>query len=73
MMCLPSSIALVQDGESTAMNLKNGTIYANNTYEAQQMSFTSQKIPARSVIVSFTTKAGTFVSIVGTVDEVVNQ
>lgn len=71
--CLPTSIALVQDGESSLLNLRNGTIYLNYTDEDQPMTMSSQKIKAHSAIVSFTTKSGTYVNAVGRLDTVIKQ
>ena len=71
--CLPTSIALVQDGESSLLRLKTGTIYLNYTDQDQQLTMSSQKIKAHSAIVSFTTKSGTYVNAVGQLDQVVRQ
>ena len=69
--CYPKAIALVQDGEANALTVKSGTIYLNYTDDAQPMSFSSAKLPAHSVVVAFTTKAGMFVTLHGRIDQVV--
>ena len=71
--CLPTSAALVQEGESNALNLKNGTIYLNYTDSDQPMSRSTSKLPARSVLLALTTKNGTFISLRGRIDEVIKQ
>lgn len=73
MVCLPTSVVLVQDGESSPLALRNGTVYLNDTDQDQQLALSSQKIKAHSVMVSFTTKAGTFVNVVGQFDQVIRK
>ena len=72
-MCLPVSAALVQEGESSALNLKNGTIYLNYTGAAQPLSGSSAKLPANSVMLALTTKNGTFITLRGRLDQVIKQ
>lgn len=71
MVCLPSSAIVVQDGEANALDLTTGTVYLNDTDDAQPLLMTSQRIPAHGVMVSFTTKIGTYVNLTGTIDQVV--
>jgi hypothetical protein len=71
--CLPTTAALVQDGESQALNLRSGTIYLNTTDAPQQLTLSSAKIPANSVLVALTTKSGTFVTVRGQIDELIKQ
>lgn len=71
--CFPLTAALVQDGESRALNLKNGTIYLNYTGDAQQLSRSSAKLPANSVMLALTTQNGTFITLHGRLDQVVKQ
>jgi len=71
--CLPTSIALVQDGESSALRLRNGTIYLNYTDSDQPLTMSSRKIHAHSAMVSFTTRGGTYVNAVGRLDQVIRQ
>jgi hypothetical protein len=71
--CLPVTAALVQEGESTALNLKTGTIYLNYTDNAQPLSFSSAKIPADSVLVSLNLRNGTYINVRGKIDELIRQ
>jgi hypothetical protein len=71
--CYPQSVALIQNGKSRILDLKGGTIYLNYTAQAQPMRFSSAKLPARGVLMSFTTRAGTLVNAHGTLDQVVRQ
>jgi hypothetical protein len=73
MVCLPTAAALVQDGESSALNLKTGTIYFNTTGDAQQLSRSSSKLPANSILVALTLSDGTFINARGRIDEVIRQ
>jgi len=73
MICFPRSAALVQDGESRALNLKRGTIYFNETDDAQPMMFSSQKLPAHSVMLAMSLGDGTFIDVKGRIDEVVRE
>ncbi|HEX3671005.1 MAG TPA: hypothetical protein VHT92_04790 [Candidatus Cybelea sp.] len=71
--CLPTSAALVQEGDSNALDLKNGTIYLNYTDSAQPLSGSSAKLPAKSIMLALTTQNGTFISLHGRIDEVIRQ
>jgi len=71
--CLPIAAALVQEGESDALNLKNGTIYLNYSGAAQPLSRSSAKLPANSILVALTLKDGTFIEVRGKIDEVVER
>jgi hypothetical protein len=73
MVCLPIAAALVQEGESDALNLKNGTIYLNYSDAAQPLSRSSAKVPAKSILVSLTLNDGTFITARGKIDEVVER
>ena len=46
--CLPTSAALVQGGETNALNLKSGTIYLNYTDSAQPLSSRRQSFRRRA-------------------------
>ncbi len=69
--CLPTSAALVQEGESDALDLKTGTVYYNYTNAPQSLSHTSAKLPADSVMVSLSLRDGTYINVRGKIDEVV--
>jgi hypothetical protein len=71
MVCFPTAITLVQGGSSRPLELRNGTIYLNLTGEAQSLAFSTQKVPAHSMLLSFTTKRGTYVGVTGRIDKVV--
>lgn len=71
MVCFPTSITLVQGGESVPLDLRNGTIYLNLTDAARQLVLSTTKMPAQSMLLSFTTKRGTYVSVSGRIDKVV--
>jgi hypothetical protein len=73
MVCLPTAAALVQDGESDALNLKTGTVYFNYSGAAQPLSGSSAKVPANSVLISIALKDGTFISVRGRIDEVIEE
>jgi hypothetical protein len=71
--CLPISAALVQDGESSALALRRGTIYLNYTSTAQSMSFSSSKLPAKSILLALTLNDGTLINVHGRIDQVIEQ
>jgi hypothetical protein len=71
--CLPTSAALVQEGQSAALDLKTGTIYVNYTSASQSLSHTSMKLPANSVMVALKLGDGTYINVHGKIDEVVHQ
>ncbi len=71
--CLPTSAALVQEGESNALNLTRGTIYLNYTDSAQPLSRSSAKLPAHSILLALSTKNGTSINLRGRIDEVIKQ
>jgi hypothetical protein len=73
MVCLPTAAALVQEGESRALNLKSGTVYFNDTSDAQQLSRSSAKLPPHSVMLALTLRNGVFIDLRGKIDEVVRQ
>lgn len=71
--CYPTSAALVQDGESSALALKRGTIYLNYTDSAQPMSFSSAKLPSNSILLALTLNNGTLINVRGRIDQVIKQ
>jgi hypothetical protein len=71
--CLPTSAALVQDGESHALDLKTGTIYLNYTSVPQPLSRSSAKLAPNSVLLALSIKNGTVINLRGKLDEVVKQ
>lgn len=71
--CLPITAALVQEGESNALDLKSGTIYLNYTKAAQPLSRSSAKLPAESIMLALTTRNGTFITAHGRIDQVIKR
>jgi len=71
--CYPSAAALVQNGTSQALTLKSGTIYLNYTNDPQPLSGSSSKLSARGILLAFTTRAGTSVTLRGRIDEVIRE
>jgi hypothetical protein len=61
---------LYQHGQTLHVALASGTVWLNPTATAQPLSMSSAHIPAHGVLMSVNTKAGTYVSLAGTVDEV---
>lgn len=71
--CLPTLAALVQNGTTSALNLKNGTIYLNYTGAPQPLSRSSAKLAANSAMLALTLQNGTFINLSGRIDEVIKQ
>ena len=71
--CLPTTAALVQEGKSSALDLKSGTIYLNYTNTEQPMSNSSAKLPANSILLALSTKNGTFINVRGRIDQLIKQ
>ena len=71
--CLPITAALVQEGESQALSVKTGTIYLNYSDAAQTLSASSAKIPSHSIMVALTLRDGTFITVRGRIDQVVER
>lgn len=71
--CLPTLAALVQDGKTSALDLKTGTLYLNYTSDAQPLTRSSQKLPPKSAMLALTLRNGTFITMNGRLDQVVQQ
>jgi hypothetical protein len=71
MVCLPTSATLVQAGETRPLDFRSGTVYLNDTDDFQPMALTTAKVPPHSILLSFSTKRGTYVSVRGRIDKVV--
>jgi len=71
MVCFATSATLVQAGQTSPLDFKDGTVYVNTTGDSQQLSMSTTKVPPHSVLVSFTTKRGTYVSVSGRIDKTV--
>jgi len=70
LVCLPTGATLVQGGSVNPIRIRQGTVYANLTNEAQQLSLSTMHIPARSIVMALTTQKGTYVTLSGTIDKV---
>jgi hypothetical protein len=71
LVCFPTAAALVQDGESSALNLKSGTLYFNSTKAALPLSRSSTRLPANSIMATLALKDGTTINATGRIDEVI--
>lgn len=71
LVCLPNSAVLVQAGQTSVLQLRNGTLYVNLTSAAQPLPLSTAKVPAGGILLSFTTKHGTYVSLSGRIDKMV--
>lgn len=71
LVCFPTSATLVQSGKTEPLDLKTGTLYFNTTDDSQSIVLSSAKIPAHSMLLSLSTKRGTYASLNGRIDQVV--
>ena len=71
LVCFPTSATLVQAGKTSALDLKTGTLYLNLTDSPEQLVLSTTKVPAHSILFSFTTKRGTYINLNGRIDKVV--
>jgi len=71
MVCFATGATLVQAGQTSSLDFKHGTLYVNSTDDAQQLALSTAKVPAHGILLSFSTKIGTYVSLTGTIDKVV--
>jgi len=67
--CLPYDATLYQNGLKVRIQLASGTAWFNPTSSAQPLSYSSARIPAHGIMLSATSKRGTYFSVTGTVDE----
>ena len=67
--CTPYDATLEQAGKSVPIRLKSGTVWFNDTAQKQQLTYSSQELPPRGVLVSLRTMNGTYLSLTGTVDQ----
>ncbi|MBV8655450.1 MAG: hypothetical protein JO160_05345 [Candidatus Eremiobacteraeota bacterium] len=68
--CIPYDATLYQNGWKDRVMLRSGTVWLNPTADPQPLSHSSAKIAAHGVLLSVTSKHGTYVSLTGTIDEV---
>ncbi len=68
--CFPYDATLDQGGKTTHIVLQSGTVWVNPTSTRLALPSSSTQLPPRGVMLSMQTKAGTYVSLTGTADEV---
>jgi hypothetical protein len=71
LVCLATDATLTQLGKTTPLDFDRGTIYVNGTDTPQPLVLSTSKVPAHSVMLSLTTKRGTYVGLTGRIDEMV--
>jgi hypothetical protein len=71
MVCLATGATLIQAGETSPLDFKHGTVYLNDTDDYQSLVLSTTKVAPHSLLVSFTTKRGTYLSLNGRIDKVV--
>ncbi len=71
MVCFVTSATLVQAGKTSPLAFRIGTLYVNSTDAPQQLALSTKKVAPHSILLSFTTKRGTYVNLSGRIDEVV--
>lgn len=70
LVCFPTSVYLIQGSGPQKLDLTTGTVYVNMTDSKQPLRYTSAQLEPHSVMLSFSTKRGTYVSLSGTFDKV---
>ncbi len=73
MVCFATNATLVQSGSTSPLDFERGTIYINNTDSPQPLVLSTTKVPAHGILVSLTTKIGTYIGLTGRIDKVVPQ
>jgi hypothetical protein len=68
--CFPYDATLDQGGKMTHIALQSGTVWLNPTSTKLPLPNSSTQLPPHGVMLSMQTKAGTYVSLTGTVDEI---
>ena len=68
--CLPYDATLFQNGQKRRIALRSGSVWLNPTTSAQLLPDSSAQVQPHGVLISASSKAGTFFSLTGTVDEV---
>lgn len=71
LVCFVTSATLVQAGKVSPLDFKIGTLYVNLTDAPQPLALSTKKVAPESVLLSFTTKRGTYVNLNGRIDKVV--
>ena len=68
--CLPYDATLYQNGQKRHVPLKTGTVWLNPTKAYQPLTHSSTQVPPRGVMLAVETRAGTYVTLTGVVDEI---
>lgn len=68
--CLPYDATLFQNGEKKRITIVSGTVWLNPTMSKQLLPSSSAQIRPHGVLIAATSKAGTFISFAGTVDQI---
>lgn len=68
--CYPYDATLEQYGQSRHIALQSGTVWFNPSNSVQTLALSSTQLPPHGVLLTVQTKAGTYVSLSGVVDEV---
>ena len=71
MVCLLTSATLIQSNETTPLDFKSGTCYLNLTDDYLPLDLSTAKVPPHSILLTFTTDKGTWVTLNGRIDKVV--
>ncbi len=66
--CLLTHMVLTQGGKTAPLDFDTGTIYANLTNEKLNLPLSSQTLPPGGIVMALKTKAGTYISMNGTID-----
>jgi hypothetical protein len=69
--CALTDASYTQTGEAPRpLSLAMGTLYANLTADPHQLPFSSQVVGPNGIVLSMRTVKGTYISVLGTLDEV---
>ena len=66
--CYPSRVTLTQGGATRDLDFDYGTIYANTTTEDVKLPASTQGVPPNGIVMALRSKAGTYLTMVGTMD-----
>jgi hypothetical protein len=66
--CIPYDATLFQNGLKMHIFVQSGTVWLNPTTSNQPLALSSAQLPPHGVLLSLHTRAGTYVSLTGTVD-----
>ncbi len=70
MVCFVTNATLVQSGTTSPLDFERGTVYVNDTDSQQQLVLSTTKVPAHGILLSLTTKRGTYIGLTGRIDKV---